>query len=279
MSNFHEKQEPVPGTNNYLALLNHHPRDDYISFEEGPHIYTVMGERGTYTSVTTWNHSHFSHFDSESVAENIIKSSRMSDPTYKYYGKTKEEIINGWTNSGKSASGLGTIMHYDIECFYNGMDVKNDSIEFTYFHQFAEDYKHLRPYRTEWLVYNEDWMISGSIDMVFENSDGTLQIFDWKRSKEMKYEVEFGKYALTDCISHLPDVNFWHYSLQLNMYRRILEAKYDKKVTKLTLVGIHPDNIYKKYECFEVPIMKKEMDDLIELRLSQVREIKSKSNK
>ena len=30
---------PVP---DYLAKKNHHPRDDHISFEEGPHIYTVL---------------------------------------------------------------------------------------------------------------------------------------------------------------------------------------------------------------------------------------------
>ena len=57
MTDFVEKVEyPVP---TYLAELHPHPRDKDISFEEGPHIYTVLGDRGGYTSVTTWNHHHF----------------------------------------------------------------------------------------------------------------------------------------------------------------------------------------------------------------------------
>ena len=51
---------PVP---DYLALKNPHPRDEHISFEEEGHIYTVLGERNTYTSATTWNHRHFPHFN------------------------------------------------------------------------------------------------------------------------------------------------------------------------------------------------------------------------
>ena len=30
-----------------LSKKNAHPRDEFITFEEGPHIYTVCGERGT----------------------------------------------------------------------------------------------------------------------------------------------------------------------------------------------------------------------------------------
>ena len=46
-----------------LEKENVHPRDKDIEFDEGPHIYTVKGKQD-YTSVTTWNHSHFAHFDS-----------------------------------------------------------------------------------------------------------------------------------------------------------------------------------------------------------------------
>jgi len=39
---------------NKLAIENEHPRDKYVHFDEGPHIYTVNGEGG-YISVTTLN--------------------------------------------------------------------------------------------------------------------------------------------------------------------------------------------------------------------------------
>jgi hypothetical protein len=150
------------------------------------------------------------------------------------------------------------------------MDVKNDSIEYSFFHKFVKDYGHLTPYRTEWMVYYEEMKLSGSIDMIFENPDGTIQIYDWKRCQEIKHEAEYGKFSKTSCISHLPDTNFWHYALQLNMYKTILEHKYDKKVTALYLVCMHPDNPYKNYQRIEVPFLTKEMDALLNLRKQEV---------
>lgn len=253
-----------------LAEKNAHPRDKKISFEEGPHIYTVCGERGTYKSVTTWNHSHFAHFDSSGIVDRMLTSRNMQDPNYKYYGMTKEEILAMWDSKRDSSAAAGTKMHNDIEYYYNGADVTNDSIEFQYFGQFVRDFPELKPYRTEWMIYYEEMKISGSVDMIFENPDGTLQIYDWKRCQEIQNENGFGKYAITPCISHLPDTNFWHYALQLNVYKTILEKKYDKKVTGLYLVCLHPDNVYKNYERIEVPFLEKEMTDLFALRLLEV---------
>lgn len=251
---------PVP---TYLAEKNHHPRDDDISFEEGPHIYTVLGDRGGYMSVTTWNHSHFSHFDADETIDKMMASRTWNTPSHKYYGMTREQIKTSWDKKRDHASGSGTKMHYDIECYYNGQDVKNDSVEFQYFHQFTKDFPELTPYRTEWMIYHEEYKLSGSIDMVFENPDGTIQIYDWKRCQEIKHETEFAKYALTSCISHLPDTNFWHYALQLNTYKMILEQKYGKKVTGLYLVCLHPDNAYKTYERIQVPFLDKDIENLM----------------
>jgi len=262
--------DAIYGTPTYLAIKNAHPRDEFITFEEGPHIYTVCGERGTYTSVTTWNHHHFSDFDVDAVIANILSSRRMIDPTYKYYGMTAETIKAAWDAKRDSASGAGTKMHNDIERYYNGIDVQNDSVEFQYFRKFLADFPELVPYRTEWMVYYEELKISGSIDMIFENPDGTLQIYDWKRCQAIEHETAYGKYAVTPCIRHLPDTNFWHYSLQLNVYKMILEHKYGKTVTALYLVCMHPENAYGSYERIEVPILTTEIEALRQARLAEV---------
>lgn len=253
----------------FLSVKNAHPRDKYIEFDEGPHIYTVHGEQG-YTSVTTWNHSHFEQFNADEIIDKMIASKKLQDPKYKYYGMSREEIKHIWDENRNNASFSGTNMHYDIECYYNNLPVDNDSIEFTYFIRFVKDFPKLKPYRSEWCVYYEELKLSGSIDMVFENPDGTIQIYDWKRCKEILYESSFKKTAKTLCISHLPDTNFWHYALQLNVYKYILENKYGKTVTGLYLVCMHPDNVNKSYNRIEIPFLEKEIHELMDYRKTQV---------
>jgi hypothetical protein len=52
-----------------------------------------------------------------------------------------------------------------------------------------------------------------------------------------------------------------------------LEHKYDKKITDLYLVCMHPDNKYKNYERIQVPVLDKEIADLFALRRQQVKEM------
>ena len=249
---------------NFLAKKNAHERDSHISFEEGPHIYTIDGD-SDYMSVTSWNHSHFPKFDSDSVITKMMASPRW--PKSPYFGMTREEIKMKWKNDGIVASEAGTKMHYNIECFYNEMKVEDDgSSEWKYFKEFEDAIgSKLVPYRTEWMVWDKELRLAGSVDMTFENPDGTLQIYDWKRSKAIKKENKWAS-ALVDCISHLPDSNFWHYSLQLNTYKWILEKNYGKKVSNMFLVGLHPNNTGNTYLRYEVDSLSKEMTNLIELR-------------
>jgi hypothetical protein len=250
----------------FLSTKNAHERDKLIEFDEPTHKYTINGEEG-YVSVTTFLHGHFDHFDSDKIIAGILKNKRQSDPTYKYFGKTKEDILAEWNANCAFASTAGTNMHYDIECFYNGLEPDNTSIEYEYFKRFAADHENLVPFRTEWCVFNEEIKLAGSIDMVFQDKyTKEFHIYDWKRVKEISYDSTFNKFAKTKCISHLPDTNFWHYSLQLNTYKAILEAKYGMKIVDLYLIACHPDNPSKTYEKIECMDLTKEVGDLFEER-------------
>ena len=98
--------------------------------------------------------------------------------------------------------------------------------------------------------------------MIYENPDGTLSIYDWKRAKNITRINNWNKFALPPQICHLPDSNFWHYALQLNTYKVILEDKYDKKVTDLYLVRLHPDAEEKNYELIKLPDLSTEVRQL-----------------
>ena len=263
-----------------------HPRDAQIKFYARGHKYEILCDRESkYTSVTTWNHKHFPKFDADAVIENIFKSKGWG-PDHKYWGQTAEQIKASWKSNGDAVSGAGPNLHERIEDFMNDkrftveytqkdlyeiytsdhMGKIDEQIEWEYFLHFVRDHPQLKPYRTEWMIFDEDLKLAGSIDMVYENPDGTLSIYDWKRSKEISKVNNWNKFSLNPLICHMPDTNFWHYALQLNTYKTILERKYGKTVTKLCLVRLHPDCEEKTYELIDVPILTKEIADLFEER-------------
>ena len=246
----------------YLAQLNAHEKDKYIEFEEIGHRYTIHGETG-YTSITTLIGKLFEHFDANKIIDKMFRSKKMLDPTNKYFGMTRENIIALWDANGKDASEKGTAMHMNVENYYNNIEVYDDSVEYGFFKKFIVDFP-LKPYRTEWTVFYTKYKLCGSIDMIFENPDGTLQIYDWKRVKSIEYEAYGNKTSIIPCLKHMPDTNFWHYALQLNLYKMILEEQYDKKVTDLYLVCMHPDNYTRTYDRIQVPILTENINQLLE---------------
>ena len=117
----------------FLSKKNIHIRDKHIVFDEGPHIYYINGDP-SYTSVTKWVGQHFPHFNADKIIDKMMKSKKWKQS--KYYGQTKEEIKQLWEKNGNEACRLGTIMHYDIECFYNNNTIVNNSPEYKQFLDF-----------------------------------------------------------------------------------------------------------------------------------------------
>ena len=275
-----------PVLQNVLSVRNSHPRDANIQFFEEGHKYTILTEPNVkYTSVTTWNHSHFEKFDADKIIENMMKGKGWKEG-HKYWGLTAEQIKAQWNSNKDAVSGAGTDLHFEIECFQNDkrfqfaytnkelyevyMTDNKEShdfkpIEWQYFINFVRDFPELKPFRTEWLIYDDDVKISGSIDMVYENPDGTLSIYDWKRCMSIEKTSGWNKYGIVDCINHLPDTNFWHYSLQLNIYKGILEKNYGVEISQLFLVKLHPDNKSGSFELIKLPFLKDEILSLFEV--------------
>jgi ATP-dependent exoDNAse (exonuclease V) beta subunit len=273
-----------------LAIRNCHERDQFIQFFEEDHKYVITNDpNNKYTSVTTWNHSHFPVFNANLIIKNMMRGKNWKEG-HKYWGLTAEEIKQQWSSNSSAVSGAGTDLHFEIECFMNNPDLESgfkgnkgykhsdlhetyilnpkaiEVVEWDYFINFVKDHPELKPYRTEWTIYDEDLKISGSIDMIYENPDGTLSIYDWKRSKDITRVNNFNKFAINKLICHMPDANFWHYALQLNTYKRLIERKYGKTVTDLYLVRLHPDAEEKNYELIKLPDLTKEIDELFEQR-------------
>jgi hypothetical protein len=203
-----------------------------------------------YISVTTLRDSWFKKFN----ADETLKKMRTK-PMGRYEGMTDEEIKQLWASKGELAATQGTALHKHIELYYKLTPVVDNSIEYAQFLTFVQD-SSLVPYEIEWMVCDQETRVAGTIDFVAENKDGTIDLYDWKRSSKVNEYVSSYSHCLEPELSHIPDTTYWKYTMQLNLYRYIVE-KMGKRVRRMFLVCFHPDILsYQKYQVAEVDLEK-----------------------
>lgn len=256
----------------YLEYKNKHERDEYLYFDEKKHEYTFYDTRSQpiimYPAIssTTLIHSLFPKFDSDRIIDNMMASASWE--RNKYYPMTKQEIKDKWSENSREAMIKGTKLHEDIESYLNFECISNESIEFQYFLNFIRDNR-INVYRTEWKIFDEESGVAGTIDCACIDQYGKITLYDWKRAKEIKRTNDFKKqYSLKPYLKHLEDVNFNQYSLQLNLYKYILEKNYKCVVKDMYLVVFHPENSNNNYKTVCVPDMSKEIKDIIQEKIN-----------
>lgn len=154
-----------------------------------------------------------------------------------------------WGLKGHRTSNRGTEAHYQIERFMNRDMCHVNTIEFSSFVSFALEVMlpmQLKAYRTEWRIFCEDTNVAGSVDFIGELPNGELVIIDWKRSDKLRDEattgVKFYVEKMKTPMDHLPCSATAGYTLQLSLYRHIIQEHYNRRVVGLILVqiGEHP---------------------------------------
>lgn len=243
-------------------------QDGRLSFNEEQHLYTLDGTE--MRSVSNVVGMFFREFDAVGVS---LK---------KCYGNEVEaaKLREVWESKGAVASQAGTFLHKQIEDYLNGKqtpdllcDVQyngnylklNDRIdisrEWSYFKAF-ERATAFTPFRTEWRVYDAEAHIAGTLDFVCRCSDGTFEIYDWKRSSKID-PLERNPWANgLNGLEHLTDTAYSHYCLQQNLYRYMLEKNYGLKVSRMNLVVMHPE--LPTYKVVPVPVMNREVALIIQ---------------
>ena len=242
-------------------------QDQFIDFEPEQHVYTVRkeGAETRLLPVSGLIAYFFEHFDAQAAARRQWE--RWHIPI--------EESLRKWERIGRMAREVGTFVHEQTENYFQKgffeavcpftFEGKTEIIsvekERQHFLHFVSDYD-IQPYRQEWPVYDMELNIAGTIDMVCK-ADDEYVIYDWKRSSKVvdasgQPVVEaFGGRRSFNGIS-LPDTPFYHYCIQQNLYRYMLEAHYGIRVKAMNLVVLNAD--YPTY--FVAPVPK--MDELIQ---------------
>lgn len=234
-----------------LAARNGHARDARVRFDEGPHVYYVDGTAIGASVTGLLKEVEGDPFDAEAVS---LRKSRWPDERYnagvdragKWIPMTPKAIRAQWD----LARDLGTDLHARIEKHLNGEVV---CVKDTHAHQNLEEFLQamrwiaacgLEPYRTEWVIFDEDADVAGSIDFVARDpATGALVIIDWKRCRNGDDVYRFSSrrdgVMLKPPLDHLPDTTLSHWAAQVNLYRIILERHYAVVISRMQMVCVY----------------------------------------
>lgn len=240
-----------------------------IDYHDLPHKYYI-GEKQM-ISVTTFIALFKEKFDTPTISEAYANKN----------GLIQRFVVDDWDWKRERGCSKGGLVHKYCEDYYNNKifpypaeDMTRmlgyDNIKPAYdkiiplFHKFYNDSKeNLVSIKTELIVGDEELGIAGCVDKLFYNrKSGLLEIWDWKTNKRMRMKAEFSKNKYKYPIQHLDYCEINTYSLQLSLYKYIIERNTKFKLGKCYLVWLNENNDnYKVFPCFD---MKDEIEEMVD---------------
>jgi ATP-dependent exoDNAse (exonuclease V) beta subunit len=223
-----------------------------VVFNSENHTYLKNGKN--LISVTSLVSKFKNVFDSEYWSAKIA----LRD------NKSQEQVLKEWKEKSKKSCEIGTAIHKIFEDYVDKKySIINDNLMFdflqlenNYYNEFLEkkniaikfikDFflkERLTPLFTEYIVHNN--FIAGQVDCICKNKQGEIFIIDFKTNDKIETN-SYGK-NLKGVLKEVPDSSFYHYSLQLSIYKQLL----NKEVKGLYLVHITKEK-YKLIECVDI---------------------------
>ena len=122
-----------------------------------------------------------------------------------------------------------------------------------HFHNFYDDTVKkgkLIPVISELVVGDKELMLCGMVDQLFWNERyQCYQIWDWKTNTRLRGENNYGN-KMTGCLRMLDECELNTYSLQLTIYKKIIEKNTNLKLGSCHLVWFNEENDnYKIINC------------------------------
>jgi len=218
-----------------------------IKYYDEPHKYYLDGNE--YISVTTLIHKYQEEFDKNYWSD--YKANEFNVPQWKIKrawdfinkkGTMKGSIIHDYAENAL----LNKVFEYPQQEIYNEFGF--DPIYFEYlktkkhvdkFLQISKD--KLIPVKTELVIYDKESKIAGMVDLLFYNvKENEFQIWDWKTNKAF-YKNNPHQNLLGN-LNMLEDCDLELYSLQMDMYKYIIEKNTSLKLGKSYLIWVSHNN-------------------------------------
>jgi len=221
-----------------------------IRLEEETHTYHVSRAPFLrFTSVTTFIHDFFPHFDSVGIATKLA-----GKPGTKYAKKTVEDILAEW----KDIADEGTYTHALIEDWIRKRNhLKSIGVNELPEIEFEDNSRNAKAlHGVIWLknnmqphyelypeirMYSVKYQLAGTADLlIYDPHTKSWIIADWKTNKQISTSSYSSETGLHDSTKFLPNCHHSTYSLQMSLYQYLLETEYGIRVQKRILLHLLP---------------------------------------
>lgn len=173
--------------------------------------------------------------------------------------KDEEEVLREFLALRDEAAVLGTELHLQIENYFTKKPFDESLTEFKYFLEFEKEKiipKGLIFVEAEKKIFMPEYNVAGTVDCLFKRPDGRYVMVDWKRSKKLivkgtEQPDKRGFRIEIEGLSELTNCSYYRYCIQQNMYKYILEKKYNIIVSDMILAVLHEN--YSKYHTIRLP--------------------------
>jgi len=240
---------------------------DSIKFIESDHIYLVGGELTKRPSVTKLIKQYKRPFLKEEAAARVAKRR----------GVTAESVKAEWDMASLYSTTLGSLVHKHIEKFYIKCDeatsfafdklTEEKKVLFleTYpklvghFKEFYKDNSDYISIKNEFVVGDiEDTMVCGMLDMLAHNpKTGSLEIWDFKTNKKIEHS-QYGKLLFP--FDDLWEGEINEYTIQLNVYKYLIEKYTKLKIDNLKVIWLNANN--DSYRVFELESIQPKIEQM-----------------
>lgn len=175
-----------------------------------------------------------------------------------YIGMTGEEVLLLWNTYGKEHADKGTEIHLANETFAKTTQIPPEHEKYRpSILNIQSQYKdYYRSYQ-EVVLHDDENLIAGTCDNLFvmsSHKDSPILIGDYKTNIKPLSQIEINKEGkpvikyMLHCLEHMIDSKLNYYSLQLSLYAYMLQLQTGRRIGKLFIHYINPDNPLINYQ-------------------------------
>lgn len=221
---------------------------DQIVFNKEQHSYTIGDQ--VLTPVSRVVDQVKPPFDSQVAAQRAAIRDNM----------TVSEVLAKWDRDSRNRLAHGDRVHTWIAGKLRGEVPVEDPFlrlngmlpEMRGFEQFWEYINPVDLHQVEWVVGDADLGIAGTLDCIFYSQEtGHYHLWDWKTGLKFKTSNQFQKFLLPP-FDDLDDCELNVYSLQISLYRLLVERNTDLITGDSYILHLPPDGTFTVHKALDL---------------------------